>query len=181
MVGALMTEATSSPRAPTSSGSRGGRGARGPRAARRVEVQTTRLEALDDNLGPLGPLGENVPPPDSAPTPPSKEQEIPIRNARPAAGAGAVDNLAETSSFGDDLENQGVKPRPAPPIQPGPQGADNAKRQGQPSMSVEQAAKPSFDITVGDPHKVGDLTSSHIVYQVTTKVGDSVDSLSPYD
>ena len=39
-------------------------------------------------------------------------------------------------------------------------------------MSVEQAAKPSFDISVGDPHKVGDLTSSHIVYQVTTKVRD---------
>jgi sorting nexin-1/2 len=36
-------------------------------------------------------------------------------------------------------------------------------------MSVEQAAKPSFDISVGDPHKVGDLTSSHIVYQVRTK------------
>jgi sorting nexin-1/2 len=36
-------------------------------------------------------------------------------------------------------------------------------------MSIEQAAKPSFDISVGDPHKVGDLTSSHIVYQVRTK------------
>jgi sorting nexin-1/2 len=34
---------------------------------------------------------------------------------------------------------------------------------------VEQAAKPTFEITVGDPHKVGDLTSSHIVYQVRTK------------
>jgi sorting nexin-1/2 len=39
-------------------------------------------------------------------------------------------------------------------------------------MSVEQAAKPTFDILVGDPHKVGDLTSSHIVYQVTTKVNN---------
>jgi sorting nexin-1/2 len=36
-------------------------------------------------------------------------------------------------------------------------------------MSIEQAAKPSFDITVGDPHKVGDITSSHIVYQVQTR------------
>ena len=45
-----------------------------------------------------------------------------------------------------------------------------AKRQTQPSMTVEQAAKPVFNITVGDPHKVGDLTSSHIVYQVRTKV-----------
>lgn len=41
---------------------------------------------------------------------------------------------------------------------------------GPPSVSVEQAAKPSFSITVGDPHKVGDLTSSHIVYAVRTKV-----------
>jgi sorting nexin-1/2 len=40
----------------------------------------------------------------------------------------------------------------------------------QPSVSIEQAAKPSFQITVGDPHKVGDLTSSHIVYSVRTKV-----------
>jgi sorting nexin-1/2 len=37
-------------------------------------------------------------------------------------------------------------------------------------MSIEQAAKPTFQIYVGDPHKVGDLTSSHIVYQVSTKV-----------
>jgi sorting nexin-1/2 len=37
-----------------------------------------------------------------------------------------------------------------------------------PSVSVEQAAKPVFHITVGDPHKVGDLTSSHIVYSVRT-------------
>ena len=53
-----------------------------------------------------------------------------------------------------------------------PAGPENPRRQTQPSLSIEQAARPSFDITVGDPHKVGDLTSSHIVYQVRTKVGD---------
>lgn len=37
-------------------------------------------------------------------------------------------------------------------------------------MSVEQAAKPTFTIYVGDPHKVGDLTSSHTEYSVMTKV-----------
>lgn len=58
-----------------------------------------------------------------------------------------------------------------PPVQPPTAGNDAAKRQNQPSMSIEQAAKPTFDITVGDPHKVGDITSSHIVYQVRTKVG----------
>jgi sorting nexin-1/2 len=55
-----------------------------------------------------------------------------------------------------------------PPVQPS-QGAQ-VRRETQPSVSVEQAAKPSFEITVGDPHKVGDLTSSHIVYLVRTKV-----------
>jgi hypothetical protein len=59
-----------------------------------------------------------------------------------------------------------------PPVQPPGTGSGaGPARQTQPSMSVEQAAKPKFDITVGDPHKVGDLTSSHIVYQVRTKVG----------
>jgi len=56
-----------------------------------------------------------------------------------------------------------------PPVAPRSAGPDGMRRQGQPSMSIEQAAKPSFDITVGDPHKVGDLTSSHIVYQVHTR------------
>ena len=52
-------------------------------------------------------------------------------------------------------------------------GLENARRKPQPSVSIEQAARPTFDITVGDPHKVGDLTSSHIVYQVRTKVGSA--------
>jgi sorting nexin-1/2 len=63
----------------------------------------------------------------------------------------------------------GPGPRIPPPVQPGP-GTPAVRRETQPSVSVEQAAKPSFHITVGDPHKVGDLTSSHIVYLVTTKV-----------
>jgi sorting nexin-1/2 len=40
----------------------------------------------------------------------------------------------------------------------------------QPSVSIVEAAKPFFHITVGDPHKVGDLTSAHTEYQVYTKV-----------
>jgi sorting nexin-1/2 len=36
-------------------------------------------------------------------------------------------------------------------------------------MSIEQAAKPSFNITVGDPHTVGSATSSHTVYTVITR------------
>ena len=56
--------------------------------------------------------------------------------------------------------------RGPPPVQAQPQGS---LRQTPSSMSVEQAAKPTFQISVGDPHKVGDLTSSHIVYSVYTK------------
>ena len=51
-----------------------------------------------------------------------------------------------------------------------PMGLEGSRRQTQPSVSIEQAARPTFEITVGDPHKVGDITSSHIVYQVRTKV-----------
>ena len=74
------------------------------------------------------------------------------------------------STGGDDLDLVASRVRFPPPVQPPSSGAESMRRQTQPSVSIEQAAKPSFDITVGDPHKVGDLTSSHIVYQVRTKV-----------
>lgn len=68
----------------------------------------------------------------------------------------------------EDGSAQSSGPRIPPPVQPS-QGAP-VRRDNQPSVSIEQAAKPTFDISVGDPHKVGDLTSSHIVYLVKTKV-----------
>lgn len=58
-------------------------------------------------------------------------------------------------------------PRIPPPVQP---ANHPPPRQAQPSVSIEQAAKPTFHINVGDPHKVGDLTSSHTEYAVHTKV-----------
>jgi sorting nexin-1/2 len=75
----------------------------------------------------------------------------------------------ESVDLEDDERQRAKGP---PPVQPPvvAAGGETTKRQTQPSMSVEQAAKPTFNITVGDPHKVGDLTSSHIVYQVRTKV-----------
>lgn len=128
--------------------------------ARKVGAQPTRLESVDNAFDPLGPLGggsDAVPEPalpvaDQAPTPPRKEA------ARPPRPAG---DLADN----DTLTLPTGRQR-APPIQPSPVSTPRAT---QPSMSVEQAAKPSFEILVGDPHKVGDLTSSHIVYQVSTK------------
>jgi sorting nexin-1/2 len=144
------------------------RSARTPRTPRRVELQTTRLEALDDSLGPLGPLGDNGASQPEPPTPPTKEQTLPSR-IRPAASS-LSSSMMDSVDLSDEIEHTGSRARQPPPVQPPPSGIENTRRQGQPSVSVEQAAKPSFEITVGDPHKVGDLTSSHIVYQVRTKV-----------
>ncbi|MCJ1420712.1 Vacuolar protein sorting-associated protein 5 [Xylographa parallela] len=166
---------TKSPPAPLSAvagmKSPAGRGPRTPRTPRRVEAQPIRVEASDDALGPLGPLGENAPvQPEFVPTPPSKEQSLPVRNARQQPPNAAMNNsMMESVDLGNDSEAQGSRARHPPPVQPPQNVPDNVRRQTQPSVSIEQAAKPTFDITVGDPHKVGDLASSHIVYQVRTK------------
>lgn len=70
----------------------------------------------------------------------------------------------------DDDMNAGSRgPRVPPPVDA---ALPSSNQSGQrPSVSVEQAAKPTFYISVGDPVKIGDLTSSHIVYSVRTKVG----------
>ncbi|KAI9829236.1 MAG: hypothetical protein M1819_006416 [Sarea resinae] len=145
---------------------------RGPRTPRKIGVQATRLEAVDDSLGPLGPLGDNfqasTPQAEQPPLPPQKEQPV-NRNTRSTAST-AQDSLSSSMMDSVDLEDSGdhsPKARVPPPVQPA--ANESLRRQTQPSMSIEQAAKPTFNITVGDPHKVGDLTSSHIVYQVRTK------------
>ncbi len=76
--------------------------------------------------------------------------------------------MLDSVDLSDDVDLVATGPRVPPPVQPA-QGAP-VKRETQPSVTIEQAAKPNFYITVGDPHKVGDLTSSHIVYLVRTKV-----------
>ncbi|MCJ1230705.1 Vacuolar protein sorting-associated protein 5 [Toensbergia leucococca] len=147
---------------------------RTPRTPRRAGAQATRLEAIDDSLGPLGPLGEssNLSEPELPPAPPSKEQPLPIRNTRhvpPPSQSPMSRSMMDSVDLEDDSESAASRARFPPPVQPPPSGAENSRRQTQPSVSIEQAAKPSFDILVGDPHKVGDLTSSHILYQVRTK------------
>lgn len=62
------------------------------------------------------------------------------------------------------------RPKQPPPVQPPASANGAAQRQSQPSMSILEAARPTFNITVGDPHKVGDLTSSHTEYLVKTRV-----------
>lgn len=151
---------------PASSGPRSSASRKIP--ARKIEVQPTKLEAVDDAFDPLGPLGADPTPAasssismDQGPTPPRKEL-----NARTTRPVSATSPGFPTSDFEDTTLPVGRTKGP-PPVQPQTPGAS---RQTQPSVSVEQAAKPTFEILVGDPHKVGDLTSSHIVYQVRTKV-----------
>lgn len=140
---------------------------------RRIIAQPTRLQAVEDD--PLGPLGGSAPtsdagtPPLAPPVPPVKEQP-PLRTTLPPAG-GSIRRQGPPDPHridDDDVYSHSAGPRQPPPVQaalPSP-----VRSTMHPSMSLEQAAKPSFTITVGDPHKVGDLTSSHIVYSVRTKV-----------
>lgn len=169
-VGSKVSDSSENVR-PASSSASGGRGSRTPR---RTAAQATRLEAIDDSLGPLGPLGENssIPPePENPPVPPSKEQSLPIRNARQHAPSSPMSkSLKDPEDAGEDDRLIASRTRYSSQGQPSPTGAEVLRRQTQPSVSIEQAARPSFVITVGDPHKVGDITSSHIVYQVRTKV-----------
>lgn len=160
----LLDSATAkSSTAPSSTGDAPRAGPRKP--LRKAAAQPTALETVDDSLDPLGPLSSETPSAsipavvDQAPTPPKKET---ASRPRPPSSQSVTE-------FGEaDSTNLPIgRPRGPPPVQPQP---TNLPRQFQPSVSVEQAAKPTFHISVGDPHKVGDLTSSHIVYQVQTRV-----------
>ncbi|KAF2856550.1 vacuolar protein sorting-associated protein-like protein vps5 [Plenodomus tracheiphilus IPT5] len=141
---------------------------RGPRR-RQYGVQSTKLEAVED---PLGPLGADTPPTgaEAAPPAPPQKESAGQRNAQAAPGASApsLRSMMDSVDLNDDDEqSRSQAPRIPPPVQAQANAAP--QRQTQPSVSIEQAAKPSFSIYVGDPHKVGDLTSSHTEYSVTTK------------
>jgi len=139
-------------------------GGRGGRTPRRFGAQPTRLETLDDDLGPLGPLGATVPNAVEEPPELPQKEQLAIRNTA------SSNVLPQANNLGLDEEDENGSPQKArhpPPIRTPSQ---NAPRQTQPSVSIEQAARPTFNISIGDPHKVGDLTSSHTVYQVRTKV-----------
>lgn len=144
------------------------------RAPRRIVAQPTKLEAVDDPLGPLsaGPA-QDAAALDAPPVPPQKEQMVirttmaPLQQQQQAARRIADPHHVDDE---DDLESP-RGPRVPPPVDAA--RPSSVRSNTQPSVSVEEAAKPSFYITVGDPVKIGDLTSSHIVYSVRTKVSDS--------
>ncbi|KAI9886705.1 MAG: Transcription initiation factor TFIID subunit 5 [Watsoniomyces obsoletus] len=164
---------------------------RGPRTPRRFGPQTTQLEAVNDPLGPLGPIGDtnntanttkNDGPDvgasqgDPRPAPPDKEASgnRSLREQLQPQHQPSTQQISASRSTLDstELDNDGdlsIRPKIPPPVLSPPPSSPQPPRQTKPSMPIEQAANPKFEIAVGDPHKVGDLTSSHIVYQVRTK------------
>jgi sorting nexin-1/2 len=130
-----------------------------PRRAGRLSVGQSHFEDLDLDAGPLGPLGEALlAQPDTPPIPPAKES-----GQRSRSASNDLKPLPETPQFS-------IKPS-AESLNVEEQGSSEEPQiRESPSILVEQVAKPSFDIFVGDPHKIGDLTSSHTVYKVRTKV-----------
>ncbi|KAI6885175.1 Vps5-domain-containing protein [Hortaea werneckii] len=135
---------------------------RGPRRHNVNLAQSTTLESLDDDsMGPLGPLGAepSLPEPEpepAAPAPPVKE--LPNRTrapSRPSTGGGASSiRSGDHSEDGASLNGSARSMHGQRPPR---------------SQPVEQAAKPTFSITVGDPHTVGNAASSHTVYSVITR------------
>ncbi|KOS17340.1 Vacuolar protein sorting-associated protein vps5 [Escovopsis weberi] len=158
------------------------------RTPRRIVAQPTRLEAVEDPLGPLSaaaaaaPTQDAAPPgpqQDSPPAPPHKEQTLVMRTTMAPAphqqgmmrgGRVPAAMAMDPHHIDDDEMLEGQLPR-GPRVPPPVDAArpSSVRSNTQPSVSVEEAAKPSFHITVGDPVKIGDLTSSHIVYSVRTK------------
>lgn len=142
---------------------------RGPRRHGNL-TQSTTLESLDDSMGPLGPLGFEPPEEPVAPAPPVKELASRTRqpvSSRPSTAASGVSSTRSTDYDDDGASTLNGGPRVPPPVQPA--AFDNRQRQAPPSVSVEQASKPIFNIQVGDPHTVGNAASSHTVYSVMTQ------------
>ena len=105
---------------------------------------SSRLENLDLDAGPLGPLGS------SAQADVAEEEEEAERPQLPSKDTHAPVHMK------------------SPPSQYTPSSSTSTASAG--AVPLEQlTALPTFTIYVGDPHKIGDLTSAHIVYRVHTK------------
>jgi hypothetical protein len=87
-----------------------------------------------------------------------------------ASSSASLKTLMSSVNLDDDEDDipSTSKARVPPPVES--PSSDTTPRLTQPSVSIVEAAKPFFHVTIGDPHKVGDLTSAHTEYQVYTKV-----------
>lgn len=134
---------------------------------RRPGRQVIRAEVVDDPLGPLGPLGGDSEPSTPGVTSPLTQSLMENPPMPPVKEAGGSSQTGSVSGPSRPHTMEGLEDRDgeAGNSSGGPSGAPQ-EQQLQPV-----AQKPKFEISIGDPHKVGDLTSAHTVYQVRTKVG----------
>lgn len=124
-----------------------------------------RVEAIDDTDNPLGPLGDTGPEPEPIAATIEAPPQPPIKEVNRGVVAGRDDSgLGESIEVGDGIGGD---------IAAGGMSGRSSGEQQQQQLVQQQPQKPIFEVTVGDPHKVGDLTSSHTVYQVRTKVNSS--------
>ncbi|KAA8913064.1 hypothetical protein TRICI_003289 [Trichomonascus ciferrii] len=147
------------PQSPSSSATAGG-GARrkGPRTpirkprSRRITQEVEVEQDLESNpLGPLGAGGSNNDDEEQ-----QDLQDVPL-NAPPAASERISESIDEQiSQKFSSLRTSDEQPSPSPAVHADASGGGGA-------------SVASFDISVGDPIKVGDITSSHTVYTVHTK------------
>ncbi|KAH8155663.1 uncharacterized protein LAJ45_00673 [Morchella importuna] len=155
------------------------------RNPRRLGRHVARVEAIDDDLGPLGPLGDNFTVTDTPeassgpskhlhetpPEPPQKEDSP--RGSRVISGGTSSRTMPRGETMESvSLEDDETEAYTGPPTTFDAMESPERRRMiGGPDRAPEQpqVAGPVFDISVGDPHKVGDLTSAHTVYQVRTK------------
>lgn len=121
---------------------------------------------MDDASDPLGPLGESftASAQDDEPIPPPPQQ---ANRPGTSSNASLKTLMGSVNLEDEDQLPSSSKARVPPPVQPS--SSASPQRQIQLSVSIVEAAKPTFYITVGDPHTVGDLTSAHTEYNVYTK------------
>lgn len=139
---------------------------------RRPGRQVVRAEVIDDTLGPLGPLGDTPSEPSTPDlaSPNQSQYEIPPHPPVKEAGGrssslGGTSSGTATASRQHTLESVSLEDEEAESQRNNTAGFSDAPHEQQ-----LQPVKPMFEVAVGDPHKVGDLTSAHTVYQVRTKV-----------
>jgi sorting nexin-1/2 len=128
---------------------------RRPAGSRLSQSVVSKLEDLDLESDPLGPLGEDGGGETVAPPPPPAKDDSPLSRAakQPATTFSEIKAEIDTPRYVDPVRTQ----------QPPPVAR-------QLSTPLEQAAQPpTFHITVGDPTTIGNITGSHTEYKVRTK------------
>lgn len=116
----------------------------------------------------LGPLDCDAGPAAGA-IPPSLSTNLPSSSLSPA-GSGGPASSSMSARFGHlSLDDHADRPDSAGPNTADP-SADSGRRSSHALSTAPDSAKASFRITVGDPHKVGDLATSHTEYQIRTVV-----------